>query len=60
MLYVGIDWASDHHDVCLTNDSAQTSAARETRTKPSRLGLVSLKHAPRASFVQCFHGRSLW
>jgi transposase len=27
MLYVGIDWASDHHDVCLTNDSAQTLAA---------------------------------
>jgi transposase len=27
MLYVGIDWSSDHHDVCLTNDSAQTLAA---------------------------------
>ncbi|MEW5975491.1 MAG: transposase [Acidobacteriota bacterium] len=27
MLYVGIDWASDHHDVCLTNDSTQTLAA---------------------------------
>ncbi len=27
MLYVGIDWASDRHDVCLTNDSAQTLAA---------------------------------
>jgi len=24
MLYVGIDWASDLHDVCLTNDLAQT------------------------------------
>ena len=27
MLYVGIDWASDHHDICLTDDSAQTLAA---------------------------------
>ena len=27
MLYVGIDWASDHHDVGLTNDSAETLAA---------------------------------
>jgi hypothetical protein len=26
-LYVGIDWASDHHDIWLTNDSAQTLAA---------------------------------
>ena len=26
-LYVGIDWASDHHNVCLTNDSAQNLAA---------------------------------
>lgn len=26
MLYVGIDWADDHHDVCLTDDSAQTLA----------------------------------
>ncbi len=27
MLYVGIDWASEHHDIFLTNDSAQTLAA---------------------------------
>lgn len=27
MLYVGIDWASDHHDVCLTDDSSKTLAA---------------------------------
>ena len=26
MLYVGIDWADDHHDVCLTDDSAKTLA----------------------------------
>jgi transposase len=26
MLYVGIDWASEHHDVCLTDDSSQTLA----------------------------------
>jgi hypothetical protein len=24
MLYVGIDWADQHHDVCLTDDSAKT------------------------------------
>lgn len=27
MLYVGIDWADDHHDVCITDDSAQTLAS---------------------------------
>jgi transposase len=27
MLYVGMDWANDHHDVCLTDDSSQTLAA---------------------------------
>ena len=27
MLHVGIDWACDHHDVRLTNESAQTLAA---------------------------------
>jgi len=27
MLCVAIDWASDHHDVGLTNDSAETLAA---------------------------------
>jgi transposase len=26
MLYVGIDWADDHHDVCITNDTAITLA----------------------------------
>ena len=24
MLYVGIDWADDHHDVCFTDDTATT------------------------------------
>ena len=24
MIYVGIDWADDHHDVAITDDSAQT------------------------------------
>jgi transposase len=26
MLYVGIDWADDHHDVCVTDDTATTLA----------------------------------
>ena len=26
MLYVGIDWADDHHDVCVTDDTAATLA----------------------------------
>jgi len=26
MLYVGIDWADDHHDVCCTDDTATTLA----------------------------------
>jgi transposase len=40
MLHVGIDWASDHHDVCLTNDSAQTLAA--FRIEPEQV-LVALE-----------------
>jgi hypothetical protein len=24
MIYVGIDWADDHHDVAITDDSAET------------------------------------
>jgi transposase len=27
MIYVGIDWADDHHDVAITDDSAKTRAA---------------------------------
>lgn len=26
MLYVGIDWADNHHDVCLTDDWSQSIA----------------------------------
>ena len=24
MIYVGIDWADDHHDILITDDSAKT------------------------------------
>ena len=24
MIYVGIDWADDHHDIVITDDSAKT------------------------------------
>ena len=32
LLYVGIDWASDHHEICLTDDSSQTLASSLART----------------------------
>ena len=43
MLYVGIDWADDHHDVCLTDDTATTLA--EFQIAHSAAGFASLHDA---------------
>ena len=52
MLYVGIDRASDHHDVCLTNDSAQTLAAfRIAHSSPGWLPEIFYQHEVAAGFV---------
>lgn len=43
MLYVGIDWADDHHDVCVTDDTAATLA--EFQIPHSVEGFVALHAA---------------
>jgi hypothetical protein len=46
MLYVGIDWADDHHNVCFTDETATTLA--QFQTPHSADGFASL-HAEIAS-----------
>lgn len=47
MIYVGIDWADDHHDVAITDDSAQTLSKFQISHDSS--GFTKL-HAQLASF----------
>jgi transposase len=49
MIYVGIDWADDHHDVAITDDSAETLSKFQISHDSS--GFAKL-HAQLASFKQ--------
>ena len=49
MIYVGIDWADDHHDVAITDDSAKTLSQFQISHDSS--GFATL-HARLASFKQ--------
>lgn len=49
MIYVGIDWADDHHDVAITDDSAQTLSQFQISHDSSGFALL---HAQLARFHQ--------
>jgi transposase len=49
MIYVGIDWADDHHDIAITDDSAETLSKFQISHDSS--GFTKL-HAQLASFKQ--------
>jgi transposase len=43
MIYVGIDWADDHHDVAITDDSAQTLSTFQISHDSSGFALLQAK-----------------
>jgi len=49
MIYVGIDWADDHHDVAITDDSAKTLA--QFQISHDHSGFATL-HGQLAKFKQ--------
>jgi len=64
MIYVGIDWADDHHDVALTDDSAETlSQFQITHDSPGfatfHAHLVRFKQPPSQILVALETNRGL-
>jgi hypothetical protein len=62
LLYVGIDWASDHHDVCLTDDSSQTLGAFRIVHGAKgfeRLHLIIAQHQPEPKQVLVVYPKNL-
>lgn len=44
IIYVGIDWADDHHDILITDDSAKTLNQFQINHTPEGFALLHENH----------------